>query len=61
MANDSAPPFVRLTSFGYLHGTYKDSQGRWMMSVRTEAGEWLEVPHDGVCPPKTKDTGRKKK
>ncbi len=57
---DSAPAFVRLTSFGYLHGVYKDTQGRWMMSVRTEAGEWLEVPHDGKEGPRTSNTKQKR-
>lgn len=58
---DSAPAFVRLTSFGYLHGTFKDAHGRWMMSVRRDDGSYADVPHDNVCPPKTKDTNRKRK
>lgn len=52
---------LRLTAHGWLHGTYKDAQGRWMMSVRTEAGEWLEVPHDGLEGPRTANTKTKRK
>ena len=52
---------IRLTKHGQLHGTFKTPQGKWMMSVRTDEGEWIEVPHDGVIPPPTMNTKRKKK
>lgn len=61
MANDSAPDHLRQTAHGLLTGVYKDSQGRWMMSVRTESGEWLEVPHDGLEGPRTANTKQKRK
>ena len=61
MANDSAPEYLRQTDHGLLTGTYKDANGRWMMIVRRDDGSYADVPHDGVCPPKTKDTNRKRK
>ena len=61
MANDSAPEHLRQTAHGLLTGIYKDAQGRFMMIVRRDDGTFADVPHDNVCPPKTKDTNRKRK
>lgn len=51
----------RQTIYGLLTGVHKDANGKWIMTVRTESGEFRNYPHDGVVVEKTKETDKKKK
>lgn len=61
MGRMEGPEGIRQTAHGLLTGTYKDSQGRFIMIVRRDDGSYADVPHDNVCPPATKGTDRKKR
>lgn len=50
----------RQTIYGLLTGVHKDANGNYIMTVRTESGEFKNYPHDGVVVEKTKDTKKKK-
>ena len=50
----------RQTIYGLLTGVHKDANGNYIMTVRTESGEFKDYPHDGVNGEKTKDTKKKK-
>lgn len=50
----------RQTIYGLLTGVHKDANGNWIMTVRTESGEFKNYPHDGVNAPLTANVKRKK-
>lgn len=52
---------IRKTEHGLLTGVYKTPQGKWMMTVRTKDGSYVDVPHDGVVTPPTMNTKPKRK
>ncbi len=51
----------RQTIYGFLTGVHKDANGNYIMTVRTEPGEFKNYPHDGVNAPLTENTKRKTK
>ena len=52
---------IRPHHLGHVTGTFRSSDGKTFgLYVRTFAGEYITVPHDGVEGVKTKDTPRKK-
>jgi hypothetical protein len=51
----------RQTIYGLLTGVHKDANGNWIMTVKTESGEFKDYPHDGFNAPLTENTKRKTK
>lgn len=50
----------RLTIYGHLVGVHKDATGKnYIMTVRTETGEYKDYPHDNVEVAKTANVKRK--
>lgn len=51
---------MRHTRHGQLTGVHRDATGNWIMTVRTDSGEYKDYPHDGVEVAKTENTKRRK-